>query len=76
MCIEYDGIQHFEPIEKWGGIERFNKQLINDNIKNEYCVKNNINLLRISYKDINNIEIIINAYFIISIWKINNIVFS
>lgn len=20
ICIEYDGIQHFKPIEKWGGI--------------------------------------------------------
>ena len=28
----------------------------NDKIKNEYCVKNNINLIRISYKELKNIH--------------------
>lgn len=54
ICIEYDGIQHFEPIDFSGrGKEWAEKQLeytqIHDKIKNEYCENNNIKLLRISY---------------------------
>jgi very-short-patch-repair endonuclease len=47
LCIEYDGIQHFECIEFFGGKEGFKKRQIHDQIKNEYCKKNNINLIRI-----------------------------
>ena len=56
ICIEYDGRQHFEPNEYFGGEERLEKQKANDNIKNEYCEYNNIRLYRISYKDDINIE--------------------
>jgi len=51
MCIEYDGIQHFEPIGYFGGEKSFKTQKEKDNIKNIYCKENNIKLLRISYKD-------------------------
>jgi len=51
LCIEYDGIQHFKPVEHWGGEEGYNKTHINDKIKNEYCADNHINLLRISYNE-------------------------
>jgi hypothetical protein len=59
-CIEYDGKQHFESIDFFGGEESFNKQKIKDNIKNKYCKDNNIELIRIPYWDFNNIEKIIN----------------
>lgn len=49
ICIEYDGIQHFEPIEFFGGQESFEKTVKHDNIKNEYCDNNGISLLRIPY---------------------------
>lgn len=48
-CIEYDGIQHFEPIEFFGGQKAFEICIKHDNIKNEYCKNNDIPLLRISY---------------------------
>lgn len=51
LCIEYDGVQHDEPVEFFGGEEAFKERKLNDNIKNKYCKDNNINLLRISYKD-------------------------
>jgi len=51
ICIEYDGRQHFETIRLWGGEKRLQYIQENDNIKNEYCLNNNINLLRISYKE-------------------------
>jgi len=56
LCIEYDGIQHFKINEFFGGTNGFNKLKKNDQIKNSFCKKNNIDLLRISYQDYNNIE--------------------
>lgn len=47
--IEYDGKQHFEPIDWFGGIKGFEETQIRDNIKNEYCQKHNIPLLRFPY---------------------------
>jgi hypothetical protein len=55
-CIEYDGKQHFEPIKHFGGVSEYNKTKKRDIIKNKYCDLNNINLIRIPYYDINNIE--------------------
>jgi len=49
MCIEYDGIQHFEPIEYWGGLKNFEYIQKHDKIKNKYCKKHNIKLIRIEY---------------------------
>ena len=50
-CIEYDGEQHFMIKEYWGGEKEFTKIQERDKIKNEYCMKNNIHLLRIKYDD-------------------------
>jgi hypothetical protein len=49
MAIECDGIQHFEPIKHFGGVERFKIRQQHDRIKNVYCSVNNIQLLRIPY---------------------------
>jgi very-short-patch-repair endonuclease len=56
MCIEFDGIQHFEPIDHFGGVETFEKLKTNDKIKNDYCEDNYINLIRIRYDEVDNIE--------------------
>lgn len=58
LCIEYDGVQHFKPVSYFGGLKSFELQKIRDEIKNEYCKKNDIKLLRISYLE-DNIEILI-----------------
>lgn len=50
-CIEYDGIQHFEIVEWFGGINALEANKIKDSIKNNWCLENNINLIRISYKE-------------------------
>jgi hypothetical protein len=49
VCIEYDGRQHYEPIIGLGGEEAFKTQKIRDKIKNQYCKKNGIKLIRIPY---------------------------
>jgi hypothetical protein len=56
MCVEYDGLQHFESVEYFGGDDNFKNTQIRDQLKNEYCLNNNIYLLRISYLDYDNIE--------------------
>jgi len=50
-CIEYDGKQHFEPNDFFGGIYSYLKQVEHDEIKNEYCKNNNIRLIRIRYDE-------------------------
>ena len=54
LCIEFDGKQHFESIEFFGGEESFKLRQKRDNIKTKFCIENNIKLLRISYLE--NIE--------------------
>lgn len=54
LYIEYDGIQHFEINEWFGGQEGFNNTKKRDEIKTNFCIKNDIKLFRINYKD--NIE--------------------
>lgn len=62
LIIEYDGKQHFEPTSSFGTNpeETFLYTKKHDNIKNMYCINNNINLLRIPYWDYENIETILN----------------
>lgn len=47
--IEYDGEQHFKPIQWFGGVEKFEKQQRRDKIKNAYCKLHNIPLIRLPY---------------------------
>jgi len=47
--IEFDGEQHFKPSNKFG-MDKFITGQQFDKFKNEYCLKNNINLIRVSYK--------------------------
>lgn len=51
LCIEYDGEQHFKPVKRFGGVTGFEMIQKRDRIKTKFCFDNNINLIRISYKD-------------------------
>ncbi len=46
--IEYDGVQHFKPVDFFGGEKALEGTKKRDAIKNNYCVENGISLLRIS----------------------------
>lgn len=61
MCIEYDGIQHFEPVEYFGGELVFKETVNRDLIKTNYCLLNNIHLLRIRYDE--NVVDVLDRYF-------------
>ena len=53
-CVEYDGQQHFEPVdfgrygEEWA-IKQFHDTQVRDGIKNSYCQNHHILLCRIKY---------------------------
>lgn len=49
MLIEYQGIQHYEPVDFFGGEEYLKYCQERDKIKREYALKNKIPLLEISY---------------------------
>lgn len=60
MC-EYDGEQHYSPINFSGksyefNLEQFEKTKLRDKVKNEYCKNNNIPLIRIPYWEKDNME--------------------
>lgn len=55
IAIEYDGIQHFAPIEHFGGEDAFKQTGVRDRIKENYCKSKGIKLIRIPYT-IENIE--------------------
>jgi len=47
--IEYQGIQHFQPIKHWGGEESLEKLKKRDKLKQQLCKKNNIHLIYFNY---------------------------
>ena len=49
MVIEFDGPQHFRPVEYFGGEEHYLQCVYRDKIKNNYCKDNRIRLIRIPY---------------------------
>ena len=55
--IEYDGEQHFEAVELWGGEEQLKIQQERDERKNQWCAENNIRLIRIPYTEYDNLTI-------------------
>ena len=64
FLIEFDGYHHFYPV-CFGGISEemaiktMKQTQFHDKIKDKYCLDNNIHLLRINYKDFDNIPTII-----------------
>lgn len=56
LIIEFDGEQHFK--DAWNSVSVTKK---NDLLKESICLKNNINLLRISYSEFKNLSKIIDS---------------
>ena len=60
VCIEYQGKQHYQVVDYFGGVQGFEDRKRNDSIKRRYCKDNDIVLLEIQYGEtIENIEKII-----------------
>lgn len=61
IAIEYDGEFHYMPIRKGSmtdeeALKQFEKTKYHDAIKTQYCIDNNINLIRIPYWEQDNME--------------------
>jgi hypothetical protein len=67
ICIEYDGIQHFVPTsfssDKSDETCAKNFELVKyrDELKNNFCIKNNITLTRIPYTEFKNIDTLLSS---------------
>lgn len=66
-CIEYDGQHHFYPVAFNGISEEHAKEnhlitVKHDEIKNEYCENNNIELLRIPYYNFKDVEVMVRDF--------------
>lgn len=51
ICIEFQGIQHYESFHHFNGEKGFNLLIKNDEIKRRFCSQNNIKLLEIKYNE-------------------------
>lgn len=68
LLIEYDGEQHFRPLNKYKGIDcEFEKIKLRDEFKNKWVKDNGYNLLRIPYFEFKNINKILDR-------ELNNVI--
>lgn len=51
LGIEYQGVQHFKPVEHWGGEESYKKLVSRDKKKAKLCKANNVNLIYFNYDE-------------------------
>jgi len=52
VAFETDGKQHYEPCEFFGGQKTFETQRCHDILKEEYCIRNKIHLIRVKYDEV------------------------
>ena len=55
ICIEYDGQQHYKDIKGWA--DTLEDIQYRDAIKNQYCKKHNMSLIRIPYWDYDRLNV-------------------
>ncbi len=61
LLIEYQGIQHYEPVDYFGGEEQLKIQQEHDKRKRDYAELHNINLLEIRYDE--DVDTLLDKYF-------------
>ena len=49
IAIEYQGKQHFEPVDYFGGAENFEKQKERDELKAKRSEENGVKLIYVNY---------------------------
>lgn len=53
LGIEVQGLQHYKPVEYWGGEDAFQKLIARDKLKKKLCEENNVKLIYYSELNIN-----------------------
>lgn len=61
LIIEFQGEQHYTPVEYFGGEEAYNARVKRDNLKRAWSKENNIKMLEISWKELDKIPEILEA---------------
>lgn len=51
LAIEYNGKQHYEPIDYYGGVEGFNNTIKRDEEKRRKCLVNGCSLIEVKYDE-------------------------
>lgn len=54
--IEYDGEQHFKPVDFWGGEKAYIELVANDKLKDKWVGEQGFRMIRISFKEKERIE--------------------
>lgn len=71
--MEFDGKQHYEPVNFGGGVEQsivaLERTQLHDSIKNDFCARSGYDMLRIKYTDYLNVERILFDYFMTKGWN-------
>lgn len=49
--IEYQGEQHYKPVKRFGGVKHLKIQLLHDQLKRDYALKNGFNFVEIPYTE-------------------------
>lgn len=60
--LEFDGAQHIEPVEMFGGEEGLKRRQRNDNIKNKYAKKIGVRMIRIPQSQEDRLEEILDRW--------------
>lgn len=63
-CIEFHGGQHYRPVNRFGGKKAFDSLVVRDSIKKKYCEDNLVPLLVIKYDQINNVDMLLDAFLV------------
>jgi hypothetical protein len=61
-AIEFDGLQHLKPVDIFGGVEAWRRQVIRDKRKDRYCRDRSIIMIRVSDMQYNVCKRIITYY--------------
>lgn len=59
LAFEYQGQQHFRPVELFGGAEAYMKQVERDRLKRELCAQKNMVLIEVYYDEPLSMELIL-----------------
>lgn len=51
VAVEYQGVQHFSPLDHFGGLEGFEKTRKRDEKKRNLCLENGVRLIEIRYDE-------------------------
>lgn len=56
LALEFQGVQHYQPVKAWGGEQQFHKNIYKDKIKNNICNQRGIILWKIDNRKLKTLQ--------------------